>query len=324
MLRWLLPLLGGLPVFGATGKDTEALSISFNDHVRPILSDKCYACHGPDPEDRAADLRLDTEEGAFADLGGYRAITPGDPEESEIFWRIESEEEDEIMPPPDSHLSLTKQEKSIIKQWIEQGAKWENHWSFEPIEETKVPTNDSTWPQNEIDEFVLSSLIQKSISPSKPADPETWLRRVSFDLTGLPPSVDRLQKFLQDPSPKARETEVDYLLSTIDYAERMALLWLDGARYADSNGFQFDTARTMWPWRDWVIQAYSQNMPYDQFVREQVAGDLLPNPTQDQLIATGFNRNHGYTYEGGTIDEEYRVIYANDKTTTFGTLFLGL
>jgi hypothetical protein len=324
MLRRLLPLLGGLPVLGATGKEPDTLSISFNDHVRPILSDKCYACHGPDPEDRAADLRLDTEEGAFADLGGYRAITPGDPEESEIFWRIESEEEDEIMPPPDSHLSLTEQEKSIIKKWIEQGAKWENHWSFEPIEETKVPSNDSTWPQNEIDEFVLSSLIQKSISPSKPADPETWLRRVSFDLTGLPPSLDRLHKFLQDPSPKAREAEVDYLLSTIDYAERMALLWLDGARYADSNGFQFDTARTMWPWRDWVIQAYSQNMPYDQFVREQVAGDLLPNPTQDQLIATGFNRNHGYTFEGGTIDEEYRVIYANDKTTTFGTLFLGL
>ena len=223
-----------------------------------------------------------------------------------------------------SFEEMAKQEKSIIKQWIEQGAKWENHWSFEPIEETNVPNNDSTWPQNEIDEFVLSSLIQQSISPSKPAEPESWLRRVSFDLTGLPPSTDRLEKFLQDPSPKAREVEIEHLLSTVDYAERMALLWLDGARYADSNGFQFDTARTMWPWRDWVIQAYSQNMPYDQFVREQVAGDLLPNPTQDQLIATGFNRNHGYTFEGGTIDEEYRVIYANDKTTTFGTLFLGL
>ena len=229
MLRWLFPLLGGLSFLGATSKKNATLSISFNDHVRPILSDKCYACHGPDPEDRAADLRLDTEEGAFADLGGYRAITPGDPEESEIFWRIESEEEDEIMPPPDSHLSLSKQEKLIIKQWIEQGAKWENHWSFEPIRETKVPNNDSTWTQNEIDEFVLSSLIQKSISPSMPAPPETWLRRVSFDLTGLPPPVGRLQKFLQDPSLKARELEIDYLLSTVDYAERMTLLWLVGS-----------------------------------------------------------------------------------------------
>ncbi|KAA1257922.1 Planctomycete cytochrome C [Rubripirellula obstinata] len=293
---------------------SQAKAVDFNRDVRPILSDKCYVCHGPDAEARQAGLRFDTEEGALD------AIVAGDPDDSDLVFRIESDDEDTVMPPPDSHLVLSDKEKATLRRWISQGAKWEGHWAFEPI----LRPGEPGVGVNPIDAFVISGLDAKAITPAQPSDRATWLRRVTQDLIGLPPSIAEIDAFLIDQSPVACEKVVDRLLASDDYAERMATIWLDNARYADSNGFQFDNQRTMWPWRDWVIQAFQQNMPYDQFVTEQLAGDLLENPTQQQLIATGFNRNHGYSVEGGITDEEYRVTYANDKTSTAGTLFLGL
>ena len=272
-----------------------------------------------------ADLRLDTEQGALADLGGYRAVVPGKPDESELIIRIESGDEDELMPPLKSHLSLTIGEKNTLRRWIAAGAEWEGHWAFQPIVRPSPKAgSDDSWGRSAIDFFVLERLNENHWSPRRPAGRATWLRRVTQDISGLPPTIEEIDAFLADSSPDAHEKVVDRLLNRVDYAERMTAIWLDNARYADSNGFQFDNSRTMWPWRDWVIEAFRRNLPYDQFVIEQLAGDLLKTPTRDQLIATGFNRNHGYSIEGGIIDEEYRVMYANDKTTTVGTLFLGL
>ncbi|MCP4784670.1 MAG: DUF1553 domain-containing protein [Fuerstiella sp.] len=300
--------------------------LNFVLDIRPILSDKCFACHGPDKESREANLRFDTQEGATVDLGGHRAIVAGKPDESEFISRIESGDEDERMPPTGSNLKLTDEEKSKLRRWIAEGAKWEGHWAFQAIVRPAPPAVPSSkrWARNEIDAFVLAGLKKKAAEPSKEADRATWLRRVTQDLTGLPPTLAEIDAFTADSSASAYEKVVNRLLDSVDYAERMTAIWLDSARYADSNGFQFDNERTMWPWRDWVIAAFRKNMPYDQFVTEQLAGDLLETPSHDQLIATGFNRNHGYSIEGGIIDEEYRVMYANDKTTTFGTLFLGL
>ena len=321
-LFFIISTATAIPVAGAD----DAGRLSFNHDVRPILSKNCYSCHGPDEQAREADLRFDTEQGAKIDLGGYHAIVPGEPEKSELILRIEETDEDERMPPPDSHLTLTSQDRQILRRWIKEGAVWEGHWAFQPLLRIDPPEirTAASWGRNEIDAFVLAGLSKKSIKPAPPAEPGVWLRRVTLDLTGLPPAPSELDAFLADTSPAARARVVDRLLETTDFAERMAGIWLDNARYADSNGYQFDNERTMWPWRDWVIEAFRKNMPYDQFVTEQLAGDLLDKPTEDQLIATGFNRNHGYSIEGGIIDEEYRVTYANDKTTTFGTLFLGL
>jgi hypothetical protein len=298
---------------------------AFNRDIRPILSDRCFACHGPDKNKRKADLRLDTIEGATADLGGYQAIVPGKPEKSELIARIETNNPDDLMPPPDSHLALTHDEKQLLRDWIQAGAAWEIHWAFQQIQRPEVPSSGmSRQKENPIDAFVSQELKKRSVTPSPDAGKVAWIRRVTQDLAGLPPRIEDVDAFLLDDSSEARSKVVERLLASQDYAERMTLLWLDNARYADSNGFQFDNKRTMWPWRDWVISAFKSNMPYDQFVTEQLAGDLLDSPTEAQLIATGFNRNHGYSIEGGIIDEEYRVMYANDKTTTFGTLFLGL
>jgi hypothetical protein len=294
--------------------------VEFNRDIRPILSDKCYACHGPDKEAREADLRLDTEEGSQVDLDGHQAIVPGNPDKSSLILRINSDDEDLVMPPPSSHLSLNNNEKELLRQWIKEGAKWQGHWSFQPISGPSLTSHNG----HPIDAMVHAHLKKNAVEPAAPATPVVWLRRVTQDLTGLPPTLAQIDAFLADSSDKAYEKVVDRLLSSVDYAERMTTIWLDNARYADSNGFQFDNARTMWPWRDWVIKSFRENMAYDQFVTQQLAGDLLENPSQDQLIATGFNRNHGYSIEGGINDEEYRVMYANDKTTTFGTLFLGL
>jgi len=294
---------------------------SFNRDIRPILSDKCFTCHGPDKEARKAGLRLDTEAGATADREGLRAVVPGQPAASELIKRINATDPDEVMPPPDSHLSLSPNEKERLRRWIAEGATWEQHWAFEPI---ASPAQADEPNMNPIDRFVRAELDRIELQPAPEADRVTWLRRVTQDLTGLPPTLAATDAFLADDSPYAHERVVDRLLAGEDYAERMTGIWLDNARYADSNGFQFDNQRSMWPWRDWVIAAFRRNMPYDQFVTEQLAGDLLDQPTREQLIATGFNRNHGYSIEGGIIDEEYRVLYANDKTTTFGTLFLGL
>ncbi len=296
-------------------------SIDFARDVRPILSDRCFACHGPDTNAREADLRLDQRESAVEN----EVIVPGDPEASEMVVRISSTDPDERMPPAESKKQLTEEQKQVLIRWIEEGGEYSKHWAFEPIERKTPPAEArADWARGELDRFVQVQFTAQGIAPSPEVNRAAYLRRVTQDLTGLPPTLEELDAFIEDRSAKAYEKVVDRLLASDDYAERMVAIWLDNARYADSNGYQFDNARQMWPWRDWVIGAYAKNMPFDQFVTQQLAGDLLPDATQDQRIATGFNRNHGFTIEGGVIDEEYRVTYVNDKTTTAGTLFLGL
>lgn len=302
--------------------------VDFNYHIKPILSDRCFACHGPDKNARSTDFRLDTEEGAFAALKeskGSKAIVAGDPHSSEIFRRITSTDPDYMMPTPESNLTLTAREIALITKWIEQGAEWKKHWSFIPLEEQKVPkVKDRDWPSNEIDHFVLNRLEQDGLKPSPRADKERLLRRVSFDLTGLPPTLKEIDEFLADESPNAYEKVVDRLIASPAYGERMATTWMDVSRYADSHGYQADGLREMWPWRDWVIDSYNKNLPFDKFVTWQLAGDLLPNPTREQILATGFNRNHGLNSEAGAIDAEFRTEYVLDRTNTFGTAFMGL
>ena len=302
--------------------------VDFNLHIKPILSDRCFKCHGPDPNTREGDLGLHTEEAAFAALGKddpHYAIVPGDPEASMLIQRIHSEDPQEVMPPPESNLTLTDYEKKLLKIWVEQGAEWKKHWAFLPPEQPEIPNlEDREGVINEIDLFVKATLKQKGLTPNPPASKEALIRRLSFDLRGIPPSVDEIDAFLADESPGAYERLVDAFLDSDHYAERMAIDWMDLARYADTHGYQDDFERTMWPWRDWVIHAFRQNMPYDQFVTWQLAGDLLPDPTLEQLIATGFNRNHKITAEGGVIDEEYRVEYVADRVVTLGIGLLGL
>lgn len=303
-------------------------AVSFNFHVRPILSDRCFKCHGPDPAHREGGLRLDTEAGAKAPLGDAQdhfAIVPGDAARSTLVQRIFSTNPDSLMPTPESHLTLSDFEKQILKRWIEQGAKWEPHWAFVAPQKPPVPTvKNADWARNEIDFFILEKQQANGLEPSEPAEKERLARRVSFDLTGLPPSPAQLAQFLQNPAPDAYEQLVDTLLAAPAYGERWAAYWLDLARYSDTHGYQDDLARTMWPWRDWVIRAFNQNLPYDKFVTEQLAGDLLPNATLENLLASAFNRNHKITQEGGVIDEEYRQEYVADRTTTFSKAFLGL
>ena len=301
--------------------------IDFNFHVKPILSDRCFTCHGPDPKTREAGLRLDTKEGAFAALGDnkdHHAIIAKDIENSTLIERIYTENAEDIMPPPESNLNLNDYEKAVLKKWIEQGAEWKEHWSFLPMKKQDIPEVENEAVNNEIDNFVLAKLESQNIQPMEMATKEQLIRRVTFDLTGLPPTLREIDNFMKDDSPAAYEHLVDRLLETDAYAENMTTKWLDLARYADSHGYQDDLERIMFPWRDWVIHAYKKNMPYDQFVTWQLAGDLLPNPTREQIIATAFNRNHKITQEGGVIPEEYRVEYVSDRTQTFGTAFLGL
>ena len=302
--------------------------VDFNFHIKPILSDRCFTCHGPDEKTREAGLRLDTEAGAFAALGEKKdhfAIIAGDVEQSTLIHRIYSDDPDDIMPPPESNLSLSNYEKELLKKWIEQGAEWKDHWAFLPLEKPALPkVNNPEWCNNEIDHFILARLEKENLQASAQADKEYLIRRLSFDLTGLPPTLEEIDNFLNDDSPEAYGKVVDRLLNTSAYAENMTAKWLDLARYADTHGYQDDLERVMWPWRDWVIHAYEENMPYDEFVRWQLAGDLLPKPSREQLIATAFNRNHKITQEGGVIPEEYRVEYVADRTHTFGTAFLGL
>ena len=299
--------------------------IEFNRDIRPILSDKCFFCHGPDAAERKADLRLDMEEGAKADLGGYAAITPGDPEASELISRILDDDPDSIMPPPESSRTLTSEQKDLLRRWVEQGAEWQKHWAFEKPAERPLPdVSKADWARNEIDHFVLGKLDEKGLSPSPAAEWATLIRRVSLDLTGLPPTVEEVDAFLSDPSDEAYETLVDRLLSSDAHAERMAWQWMDAARYADTDGYQNDGPRDMWRWRDWVIEAYKSNMPFDQFTVEQLAGDLLPEPTRDQLIATGFNRNNRYNSEAGLVLEEFLLENAVDRVDTTMTVWMGL
>jgi hypothetical protein len=301
--------------------------ISFNFHIKPILSDKCFACHGPDANKREAGLRLDLEKEAKAELAenaGKYAVVPGSPGSSELIKRIIAEDASIIMPPLESHLSLSDREKEILKKWIKQGAPYERHWAFIPPEKKPLPeVENSEWPINEIDFFVLKTLEGKSLIPSSPASNEKLLRRISLDLTGLPPTIEEVNTFIQG-NDLQYEAAVDHFLASSAYGEKMARDWMDVARYADSHGYQDDSYRTMWPWRDWVIHAFNENMPYDQFLTWQLAGDLLPEASKAQILATGFNRNHPITQEGGVIDEEYRSTYVSDRTNTLGKGILGL
>jgi hypothetical protein len=301
--------------------------IDFNFHVKPILSDRCYTCHGPDNNARKADFRLDTEEGAFAALtSGGHAFVAGNLANSKAIERLISDDPEFMMPPPESNLSLDSREIATIAKWIEQGAEWKDHWSFiTPVKQPPPVIAETSWEvRNTIDNFILKQLEYQGLRPAPEAPKETLLRRVSLDITGLPPTAEELDNFLSDDSPESYEKVVDRLLSSKHYGERMALEWLDLARYADSHGYQDDGMRNAWPWRDWVIKAYNDNMPYDQFLIWQLAGDMLPQPTREQLLATCFNRNHPQTQEGGVVDEEYRVEYVADRTNTFGKAFLGL
>ena len=308
-------------------------SISFNRDVRPILAETCFHCHGPDEEGREAELRLDIESSASEDRGGYRAISPGDLKASEAWSRIVSDDDDMLMPPPESHLSLNKEQKAVLKQWIVEGAQYEGHWAFASPHAPDIPDIQSegshyaSWVRNEIDSFVLAGLVKAGVSPSVEADPRTLIRRLTFDLTGLPPTFEETRRFIRDyetHGERAYQGAVHRLMHSPHFGERMTVPWLDQARYADTNGYSIDGGRDMWLWRDWVIQAYNDNMPFDQFLREQLAGDLLPNATEAQLIATGFNRNHMITHEGGTIPEENLTNYVADRVKTTSEVFLGL
>jgi Protein of unknown function (DUF1553)/Protein of unknown function (DUF1549)/Concanavalin A-like lectin/glucanases superfamily/Planctomycete cytochrome C len=309
-----------------TADTHSANRIDFNRDIRPILSHKCWVCHGPDASTQKIKLRLDSEAGMKTDLGGgRRAVVPGKPEESELVQRITTEDELILMPPVYSKRSLTEREKKLLVQWIKEGANWERHWSFVNPVRAKLPkVKNTSWPVNAIDYFVLDQLEQKGLTPSAEADRATLIRRVSLDLTGLPPSTQEIDDFLNDKSPNAYEKLVDRLLASARYGERMAFRWLDAARYADTNGYQIDGEREMWRWRDWVIDAFNNNMPFDRFTIEQLAGDLLPNPTLDQLIATAFNRNHRGNSEDGIVPEEYAVEYVVDRVDTTSTVFQGL
>jgi hypothetical protein len=303
--------------------------VSYNFNIRPILSDKCYKCHGPDASKRQAGLRLDMPESAFKALKddpNAHVLVPGSPEMSELFRRISSNDTTEIMPPANSNLKrLTPHEVDLIKKWIKQGAKFEKHWAFVPPKSSPIPeVKDKAWPKNQIDYFILQKQEQYGLAPNPEADKERLLKRVSFDLTGLPPRLDMMDRFLADKSPNAYEKAVDELMKSPAYGEKMTLHWLDVSRYADSHGYQDDNYRTQWPWRDWVIHAFNENLPYNKFVTWQLAGDLMPNATKEQLLATGFNRNHKITEEGGVINEEYRVAYVTDRTNTFGKALMGV
>lgn len=302
--------------------------VDFNIHIRPILSDRCFKCHGPDTKQRKGNLRLDIPDSAFAVLKespGMFAIVPGDIKNSQVYHRIISPDTAEQMPPPSSNLSLTQYEIELIEKWIKQGAAYKPHWAFIAPQPQDIPqTENSKWTKNEIDHFVLAKMKEQGFVPNETADKERLLKRVCLDLTGLPPSTEMQERFLNDNTPNAYEKMVDELLASQHYGEKMAVHWLDVARYADSHGYQDDGLRTMWPWRDWVIHAFNENYSYEKFVSWQLAGDMMPQATKEMLLATGFNRNHKITQEGGVIDEEYRIEYVTDRTNTFGKTFLAM
>ena len=290
----------------------QAQDVEFGRDVLPILSDACFHCHGTDPGTREADLRLDTEEGLFGVVE-----RDGNPESSYLFERITDQDPDSQMPPADNHRQLTAQEKSVLREWLEQGAPWSGHWAFEPIKSPEVPAIDDLAIRHPIDAFVRETLATRGLAPSPQADWNTLLRRVSLDLTGLPPNAEAAAAFLNAPPEKedeAYDSLVDHLLDSPAYGERMASVWMEVARYADSDGYQLDQIRSQYPWRDWVIRAFNDNMSYDQFITEQLAGDLLENATDSQIIATGFNRNHILNGEGGVDPNETRIEVVADRS----------
>jgi hypothetical protein len=297
-------------------------TVDFDRQIRPILSDNCFACHGPDEQHRMAGLHFDTKEGAFGKPG---VIVPGDSASSKLFQKISNPNKAMRMPPPYSNRTLTDAQIQTIKTWIDSGAKWETHWAFVPPKRPELPAvQNAQWVRNPIDRFVLAKLEKENMKPTPETDKATLLRRVTFDLTGLPPTPAELDAYLKDKSPHAYEKVVDRLLASPHYGERMAMQWLDFARYSDTHGYHIDSAREMWPWRDWVIRSFNANMPYDEFTVEQIAGDLLPHPTQAQIIATGFNRNHMINFEGGAIPEEYQNEYIVDRIEATSVTWLGV
>lgn len=314
-------VLALLPLSVALGEER----LQFNRDVRPILSDNCFTCHGPDAATKKIPLRLDQEQAAKADLGGRKAIVPGKPDESEVMRRVTADKPARRMPPAYTGHTLSAKEIDTLRTWIAQGAEWEKHWSFIAPRRAALPAvRQKEWVRNPIDLFVVARLEKEGLAPSPEASRETLIRRVSLDLTGIPPSPKEIDAFLTDRSPDAYEKLVDRLLASPRFGERMAARWLDAARYADTNGYQFDGERVMWRWRDWVIDSFNRNQRFDQFTLEQIAGDLLPNATVEQKIATGFNRNHRANTEDGIIPEEYAVEYVVDRVEAVSTVFLGL
>ena len=324
LVCFCLAVFGG-PLAFAEHHETEQASINYNLDIRPILADNCFACHGPDAKTRQADLRLDTKAGAFSEPSGYPVIVPGKPEESELHLRIVSEDETYRMPPSDFNKTLTPEQIEAVTQWIREGAQWEEHWAFTPLAQPMSPTvKNKDWVRNPIDAFILSRLEKEGLQPADEADKRTLIRRLSFDLTGLPPTLEEIHRFLNDDSPNAYQNLIDIFMAKPEYGEHLARFWLDVARYGDTHGLHLDNYREMWPYRDWVIKAFNENMPFDQFTIEQLAGDLLREPTLDQRVATGFNRSHVTTSEGGSIAEEYYVRYAVDRANTTATVWMGL
>jgi hypothetical protein len=302
--------------------------VDFNESIKPILSDRCFHCHGPDAEDRQAGLRLDQRATATAETQSGVAthlIVPGKPDDSEVVLRVESDEDGYRMPPEDSGLSLTKEERALIRRWIEEGANWSEHWAFQSLRPIEVPEQPTSgWARNEIDRFVWQRMQTNGLKPAPEADRRTLIRRLYFDLTGLPPEPADVERFVNDTRSDAYERLVDQVLQSTRYGERMASEWMDVARYSDTYGYQVDRDRFVWPWRDWVVNAFNANLPYDEFIRLQLAGDLLPNATDQQILATTFSRLHSQKVEGGSVPEEFRVEYVADRTQTVATAFLGL
>ena len=300
----------------------SARPVDFNREIRPILSDNCFACHGPDEKQRMARLRLDTKEGAFSKSG---VIIPGDAENSRLVKRISSSDPKTVMPPPDSGHKLTEQQISLIRRWVAEGAQWTEHWAYSAPRRVEPPAvSNPAWIRNPIDNFILARLDREGLKPAPEADKATLIRRVTLDLTGLPPTPAEVDAFLADKSPDAYEKVVDRLLASSRYGERMAMQWLDLARYADTHGYHIDSHRDMWPWRDWLIRSFNANKPFDQFTIEQLAGDLLPDATLDQKIASGFNRNHIINFEGGAIPEEYQTEYVVDRVETTANAWMAM
>jgi len=329
--RRLLRMTGRIAACLAVATSAASVSgadggVDFNRDVRPILSDKCFRCHGPDDQTREAGLRLDQRDAALKVLdSGETAIVPGQPDASRLVERIRSTDPAELMPPAEINKPLTDKEMDVLQRWIAEGAQYQTHWSFQPVTRPPVPeVRNPNWATNEIDRFVLAKLESEGLAPSAEATRETLIRRVTLDLTGLPPTIAEIDAFLSDTSANAYETVVDRLMTNPHYGERMALDWLDAARYADTHGYHIDSARDMTRWREWVIDAFNHNKPFDRFTVEQLAGDLLPDATLDQKIASGFNRNHMINYEGGAIPEEYHTAYIVDRVNTVGTVWLGL
>ena len=325
------PLIAAALAVLLTAPALGAQEVDFARDIQPILSDKCYHCHGPHAEARKGDLRLDLLDpkfGPLAERDGYHIVKPGSLDDSVLVMRITSDDDEFKMPPPNSNRKLTDKQIDLLQRWVEQGAKWGKHWSFEPP--VRPPTPNVKDPavaarvKNPIDAFLFARLERDGLAPSPEANKEALIRRVTLDLTGLPPTPAEVDAFVADPSSDAYEKLVDRLLASPRYGERMVWEWLDIARYADTNGYQMDPTRTMWPWRDWAVRAMNANLPYDQFATWQLAGDLLPNATRDQKLASGFNRNHPYNGEGGRIPEETRVENVLDRVDTTSTAFLGL